>query len=282
MASPTVISVLNRCENSILNSFQSMYDFVNSHNGNKKVSKKDLIELFDENVKSIITNIEKQKTNDDNSNVDSNVNIILKDILSDSLIPIEVNDGHSYPNDINTVSNEVNEEVIENGENYEIKDKIESMNERLIRIEKALNMKTNTRRPHHWKERPKHWEGPHNQNNDRDHNRPKPRFKTRVYNRSDGQNNRNQKFSQSYKNGFRPQNHSSMQLNNRSNPRPKYWSESSPTYWSEPSPTYWAQPAIGPLQSVSQTNGNNYQILSQPLNGNHFLGQNFTPILRQF
>ena len=106
MASTAVISALNKSENCILNSFKSIYEFVESHNGNRKVSKKHLIDLLDENIKSIITYIEKQKANDDNINVDSNVNIILKDILRDGLNQIDINGGHSYPNDnMNTESN---------------------------------------------------------------------------------------------------------------------------------------------------------------------------------
>ena len=136
MASPTVVSNLTSCENIIINKFNDMYAMTRSHKKNNKVSKNDLIDLFDYKLSLIINKIELIKVNDNNANVESAVNDLLKDVITKSDINLNT---VSNDNMNNGLSNSVTEEeVLINGQNTSALEK--TVEERLNIIEMALNL----------------------------------------------------------------------------------------------------------------------------------------------
>ena len=107
MTSQTVLSVLSKSQKSILISFKSMYEFVNRHKGNKKVSKKDLMDLLGNNLKTIIKEIKILKPIDD-KNDNKNVNTIVNKVLKDFFDEFSPNDD---TNQVNNESEERNEDI---------------------------------------------------------------------------------------------------------------------------------------------------------------------------
>ena len=145
MESQHILTLLSKSENFIIENFVLMYDFVKSHKGNKKVSKESLIELFDINLKTIIKELEILKNGNNNTCVDAKVNNILKDIINiDNKSNDKSNDSTNNYSDFNQKDNEVliedNEKLDDIRDTNKLDNNFQSINERLIRIERALNL----------------------------------------------------------------------------------------------------------------------------------------------
>ena len=272
MASTVVVSALNNCEKSIISSFKSLYDFIGDHRGNKKVFIKDLRQEFDCHLKTLVTEIEKLKTNDNNSNVDSEVNNLLSDIITEDVINEEINGQSSQSNNSSLENPNTNEANIGSNESPEqTADSFESISQRLSRIESVLNL-----RPIHLKPKKKI-----NQNNGQKQRQKSgsntnwrqnsnSNQKSRVFYGSDKQNNnKNMYFERGRQ--FRPPTY----------PQRKEWHNFWPAisdYHPYHTPKNWNQMTVNRIQPNYWKNS----YLSQRPENNHFLGRIYRPIVRHF
>ena len=284
-----------------------MYEFVNKHKGNKKVPKKDLIDLLGNNLKTIIRETEKLKQIDDKNdkqNVDTIVNKVLKDFFdeistTDDTIQVN-NDSEESNEDIQVLSQEVIPTQIEDQKDNEIK----LISDRLIRIESALNLKPFFDRKNQKPRKSKN-ETQEEDNHLRNNYNPKKRFKSRVFHPNRRPNNyenwetsanvvseRHNRWPQRSQwrqsDGWRPRN--GWQHQNQWQLPDKWQHKNQWQYrkqwispynqWLEPSAGYWKQVNDFVVQPVSQPNDNINQNFSQMPNTSNFLGQTYPQVLR--
>jgi hypothetical protein len=108
-----LVTALSKSENFIINKFVKMYDFANNHKKNQKAAKKSLIDLFDKQFKLIINEIKVLKTGDENANVESEANHLLKNIIN-----IDSNDDNNGSELIDSQTNNI---IVDNNNSNVVK-----------------------------------------------------------------------------------------------------------------------------------------------------------------